>query len=516
VRISSAMLLLMRCMSCLSALLLRAPHMPTSSRAQAVASAAGIEASAVDVVIAGGGPAGLAAATSLASAGLSVTVVERRESASEFEAQRAYLYLLDRRGQQWTDRHDLTAIVLGRGVVNKGFTVTRAFPNEKGAVTAEPALAGEATASAIWVPRATLLDVFATAAASAGADLRYGSAVASLSKGEAGGRVRVTLADGSELAPRLVLACDGLDSRVRNTLRQWSGDGASFEPVVLPSASSGLQYKMLLVPPDFELRNLSVSSPASGSMLIRTEPQSAYTVPSVKTARREKIRLGLLPSRDPSVPRTANIIKPKEHRIWQITRADELLAFLGESFPQIDRIESLVSREEAEAFVQAVPGAFPAPQFVRTLATEVGGTGFAILGDAAHAFPPDLGQGVNSALEDVCVLMDALKAGGALPPPDSEHEDVSRFFSGSFLSGGLQRYQAERAPAAEALARIVRVGFPHQYDQSFWRAKVFVLGLGLRLLLSKTLGKLPLVNGRVFSQPVAFGVPALSNMPQRR
>jgi len=163
--------------------------------------------------------------------------------------------------------------------------------------------------------------------------------------------------------------------------------------------------------------------------------------------------------------------------------------------------------------VQAVPGTFPAPQFVRTLATEVGGTGFAILGDAAHAFPPDLGQGVNSALEDVCVLMDALKAGGALPPPDSEQQDVS--FS-SFLSGGLQRYQAERAPAAEALARIVRVGFPHQYDQSFWRAKVFVLGLGLRLLLSKTLGKLPLVNGRVFSQPVAFGVPALSNMPQRR
>ena len=99
-----------------SALLLRAPHTFTVSRAHAVASAA---ASAVDVVVVGGGPAGLAAATDLASAGLSVTVVERRETASAFEMQRAYLYLLDRRGQQWTDRHDLTATVRERGVVKQ-------------------------------------------------------------------------------------------------------------------------------------------------------------------------------------------------------------------------------------------------------------------------------------------------------------------------------------------------------------------------------------------------------------
>ncbi len=61
--------------------------------------------------------------------------------------------------------------------VNKGYTITRAWPDGKGAVNVKPMLAGEATAAAIWVPRATLLDVFATAAANAGADLRYGTAV---------------------------------------------------------------------------------------------------------------------------------------------------------------------------------------------------------------------------------------------------------------------------------------------------------------------------------------------------
>ena len=477
----------------------------------------------VDVVIAGGGPAGLAAATSLASSGLSVTVVERRGTASEFEVQRAYLYLLDRRGQQWTDRHNLTGIVRERGVLNKGYTITRAFPNEKGAVTVEPMLAGEASASAIWVPRATLLEVFANAAVDSGAKLQYGKSVKSISKGEPGGRVRVELDDGALLRPRLLLGCDGIESRVRNTLKDWSGDVERFDPVVLPSASSGLQYKMLLVPPSFELCNLSLAigyedgQPLASAPIV-TQPQSAYTVPSLQTARRERLRLGLLPSRDPSLPRTANIIKPSDHRIWTMRTGDELLAFLGASFPQIDDISQLVSSDEADAFVKASPGVFPAPQYVRTLATEVGGTGVALLGDAAHAFPPDVGQGVNSALEDVCVLTDALEAAGALPV--TAGSTVSSTVSSAYkpvpwseeaagaaaLSDGLGRYQAERAPAAEALARIVRVGFPFQYDQSFWRAKLFVLGFGLRLLLSRTLGKLPMLNGRIFSPPVAFGV----------
>ena len=35
-----------------------------------------------------------------------------------------------------------------------------------------------------------------------------------------------------------------------------------------------------------------------------------------------------------------------------------------------------------------------------------------LLGDAAHAFPPDLGQGVNAALQDVLVLHDTLEQCG--------------------------------------------------------------------------------------------------------
>ena len=48
-----------------------------------------------------------------------------------------------------------------------------------------------------------------------------------------------------------------------------------------------------------------------------------------------RLRLGLLPSRDSSVPRTANIIKPASHQIWKLRSAKALQDYLAASFPQV-------------------------------------------------------------------------------------------------------------------------------------------------------------------------------------
>eukprot|EP00976_Prorocentrum_cordatum_P029083 591457-Prorocentrum_minimum.AAC.3 len=58
-----------------------------------------------------------------------------------------------------------------------------------------------------------------------------------------------------------------------------------------------------------------------------------------------------------------------------------------------------------------------------------------LLGDACHCFPPDLGQGVNSALQDVCVLDDALER-YPLPPPPSASKSASE---ASGQTGALHR-----------------------------------------------------------------------------
>ena len=52
--------------------------------------------------------------------------------------------------------------------------------------------------------------------------------------------------------------------------------------------------------------------------------------------------------------------------------------------------------QELASFCSTQPGTFPKPQHANCFATTIGGgtkkgAGFIILGDAAHAFPPDLG-----------------------------------------------------------------------------------------------------------------------------
>lgn len=143
--------------------------------------------------------------------------------------------------------------------------------------------------------------------------------------------------------------------------------------------------------------------------------------------------------------------------MWSCQTGSQLLEFIEESFPQISDLPNFIKPEEADEFARGKPGKFPMPQFVPRLTASSGETELALLGDAAHAFPPDVGQGVNSALEDVISLMDILKQGGALPDKGKGGGDEWTEERSSALQAAVEEYNKRRAPAAEAIARIVQV-----------------------------------------------------------
>jgi kynurenine 3-monooxygenase len=148
--------------------------------------------------------------------------------------------------------------------------------------------------------------------------------------------------------------------------------------------------------------------------------QTFYTIRSKFTGPRDAISLGVLPSR-PGPTRTFNVIRIPEHDIWKIRNGNELREWFAKSFPRFDfsTDSSLVTQAEFNRFAETdglrLPPCQYSPELYVASPTTAAKQGAVILvGDAVHTFPPDLGEGVNSGLEDVFVLDEIL----------SKHENI--------------------------------------------------------------------------------------------
>lgn len=420
------------------------------------------------VLIAGAGPSGLAAALMCLHRGWTdIVLVERRADPHRFERGKAFNYQLDGRGQAILEQIDVDAARLRRyGLPNDHFRLTQFAPDGSAKTSSPPILMADRK-TPYWMTRQNLLkllqELLAERNPNNAVKVLYGHMIEGLGS-HADGTPHVTMTGPDEkqiqICADLILGCDGLGSRVRQGLQHLLPE-ADFGMSAFASPSAGLKYKVLSLPPNF---------PVDGHDAGVSDHEMAYAFGSTYKDKDKRLALFALPVPSATENRNMNIILPPEHQFWTLSGAEDVMRFLSEGFPQLP-LKSLVTSGEAEAFASGAPGAFPEPQYANCIHAHFSEgsatTDCLLIGDAAHAFPPDLGMGVNSALEDLRVLNDLL----------DEHEEQVAVAAAAFAKA--------RLPENQALVRLVKSVHPYQYNQTPWRLKLWMLKFVLQLGISK-------------------------------
>jgi 2-polyprenyl-6-methoxyphenol hydroxylase-like FAD-dependent oxidoreductase len=318
------------------------------------------------VAVVGAGIGGLAVATILARAGHDVTILERFAEAkplgSGLMLQPTGLAALDRLGLREEIEALGAPITRLHGMTDRGTTV---LDLDYGGLL--PGL------NAVAVHRAALHGVLWRAFAASGARIVMEREVATADEDAAG--IRLCDATGTVLA-EADIAIDA--SGARSTLR------ALVEPRAPPRAFT---YGAVWA---------SVPDPgiAPGMLLQR------YVA--------ARVMLGWLPvgRATPDGPPLAALfwsLKPEEHGAWA-ARFDAWRDEAAALWPPIAPV------------LAALPGpeAFTPVRYIQFTARRPWRGRLVLLGDAAHATSPQLGQGANSAMLDALALADALSAEGTL------------------------------------------------------------------------------------------------------
>ena len=450
-----------------------------------------------------------------------VTLLEQSASGvGTYNPARAYLYNVNPRGLEWFTQHERAMQKLEQhGVAQTGvFGQMVVVPADPKVPINFPKPSVDSSKpnnrTSYWIPRHTMVQILTECCEEqqqklypvdetyGKIEICNGKRVDTLTTTTADEQdqqlVAVHCQDGSTYTANLVVAADGIDSQVRQCLASSKSDApvipesswlyrhnpSLFQVRHYSSPSSGIKLKALQLPPSFILTDSDGSTTVSQS-------STSYVFRSIHQGSRNRVSLGCLPMRDASAIRPANTNTPFDHEIWSLRTGPQAKAWFIQAFPRLPW-DAWIDDAEWERFAQEGGTTFPLCQYSPGSAVSDGhNTGVVMAGDACHAFPPDIGQGINSGLQDVVVLDRALRGcdlrtgtvtkSGAPPPT---------------LSQALETYQGNRGPEHRALIRLARFGAPYQYRQPWKRHRIgrvlWTVNVLLRAILNKlTFGVVP-------------------------
>jgi kynurenine 3-monooxygenase len=319
-------------------------------------------------------------------------------------------------------------------------------------------------------------------------------------------KIRTDTSNNITLQANLVIGADGMNSKVRECLSKdpsssdndndatssyWNAASPkpkSFKLQKYISPASFLRIKVLQLPPRFEIPNTAEDG---NSNPLVTNSENIYAIRSIHKGPRTYLSLGLLPMKNNDAVRPTNIVTRPDHEVWTLKDGKSIKSWFEKAFPRMN-FDGMISDEEWERFAKAEGTRFPYCQYSKGMAVwdKSGSNGVALVGDAIHAFPPDIGQGVNAGLMDVVCLDRALSGLDTVSgkPISSDSKEPRT------LADNLARYQQQHAPEIAALIRLARFGAPYQYRQPHRADKFFrtlwTMNVALRLILNKITFKL--------------------------
>jgi len=497
-----------------------------------------VKKKAKTAVIVGGGPGGLSAAMALSKVrkpgtnaqdeepGLlfeRIIVLDERPKES-YDPSRAYAFNINVRGQRFTDAFGIDLSKLGVPITYFKRQVVPSDPNEvfEGETPKVSAVAPKTDEErknmlSYNIQRHELLQLIMDEIhlnnekdENAIIEVREDARCERIEPTE-DGLVKIVLAEmkgvENSIVADLCVGADGVSSAVRQSLeagrfdaKKWSNaknPSKTFRLKQYASPSTGLRLKALKLNPGFAIPKGGTGSDCKTEIPLDSQ-YIMYRLESATKGSTDTLPLSIFAQKDngPATVRILQIVTEPSHDIWNPDKIDSGLsmkAYFQKAHPRYDW-DNVVSEEEWETFFSSRGLRFPLCQYAPSMyvssnSNESGddyGAGVVLVGDALHAFPPDLGQGVNVAMCDATVLGKSFEKAAAAPKSTN-----------SFVSEALKLYQDESRPEIHSLIKLVQVGFPLQYDQSSRKAKVqkklWFANVTLRLFLNKvTFGLSPI------------------------